>query len=105
MTTVTTDFRRLMDMVAFLTLRLFARSDMGRGMGVRDGLAALLKEFFQVSVAGHALRAWNHGLWRRFLVAALAGHARLLMSLDTGGGRGRLPGVVKGYCYQGTNKC
>lgn len=94
-----------MDMVAFLTLWLFARRDMGRSMGVRDGLAALLKEFFEVSVAGHALRAGNHGLRRRFFVAALAGQARLLMSLDTGGWRGRLPGVMKGYCYQGTNEC
>jgi len=93
------------DVVAFFTLRLLTHSDVGRGMGVRDGLAASLEELLQVPVAGHALRTGDHGLGRRFLVAALAGQARLLMSLDTGGGRGRLPGVMQGHYYQGTNEC
>jgi hypothetical protein len=92
-------------MVAFLTLRLFAWSDMGRCVGVRDGLAALLEKFFQVSVAGHALHAGDYILWRRLLMATLARKARLHMSLEAGGRWGRLPGIMQGHYQQGTNKC
>lgn len=74
-------------------------------MGVRDGLAALRKEFFQISVAGHTLCAGDYGLGRRLLVAALAGQAGLLMFLEAGSGRGCLSGIMQGHYYQGTNEC
>jgi hypothetical protein len=89
------------DVVAFLAFRLFTGSDMGRCVGVGDGLAASGKEFSQVTVAGHALRAWNDGLRRGLLVAALARQARLLMSLEAGGGGGSLTGIMQGYDCQG----
>jgi hypothetical protein len=43
------------DVVAFFAFWLFARSNMGRGVGIGDGLAAFGKEFTKVAVAGHAL--------------------------------------------------